>query len=138
MHERPAARLRNLSNDLKDVADPVPLHEGLLGDAFNGRGPSSFKLALHVGDQLIDVGPHGCRQRIRHTGDVALSDSDAWPCDSTRRILCECRTTAQRSCTRQRSSDQIRSAHAYGLTRIFNDSSLQATDGRVKRLSGDW
>jgi len=33
--------------------------------------------------------------------------------------------------------DEIRSAHAYGLTRIFNDSSPQATDVRVKRLSDE-
>jgi uncharacterized protein (TIGR02246 family) len=33
--------------------------------------------------------------------------------------------------------DQTRSAHAYGLTRIFNDSSLQAIDVRVKRLSDE-
>jgi hypothetical protein len=33
--------------------------------------------------------------------------------------------------------DEIRSAHAYGLTRIFKDSSLQATDVRVKRLSDE-
>jgi hypothetical protein len=33
--------------------------------------------------------------------------------------------------------NQIRSAHAYGLIRIFNDSSLQATDVRVKRLSDE-
>jgi uncharacterized protein (TIGR02246 family) len=32
---------------------------------------------------------------------------------------------------------EIRSAHAYGLTRIFKDSSLQATDVRVKRLSDE-
>ena len=31
--------------------------------------------------------------------------------------------------------DEIRSAHAYGLTRIFKDSRLRATDVRVKRLS---
>jgi uncharacterized protein (TIGR02246 family) len=33
--------------------------------------------------------------------------------------------------------DEIRSAHAYGLTRIFKDSRLQATDTRVKRLSDE-
>jgi hypothetical protein len=33
--------------------------------------------------------------------------------------------------------DEIRSAHAYGLTRIFKDSWLQATDVRVKRLSDE-
>jgi len=33
--------------------------------------------------------------------------------------------------------DKVRSAHAYGLTRIFKDSSLQATDVRVKRLSDE-
>ncbi len=33
--------------------------------------------------------------------------------------------------------DEIRSAQAYGLTRILNDSSLQATDVRVKRLSDE-
>jgi uncharacterized protein (TIGR02246 family) len=31
--------------------------------------------------------------------------------------------------------DEIRSAHAYGLTRIFKDSWLQTTEVRVKRLS---
>ena len=33
--------------------------------------------------------------------------------------------------------DEIRSAHAYGLIRIFKDSWLQATDVRVKRLSDE-
>ena len=33
--------------------------------------------------------------------------------------------------------DEIRSAHAYGLTRIFKDSRLRATDVRVKRLSAE-
>jgi len=33
--------------------------------------------------------------------------------------------------------DELRSAHAYGLTRIFKDSSLQATDIRGKRLSDE-
>ena len=32
---------------------------------------------------------------------------------------------------------KIRSARAYGLTRIFKESSLQATDLRVKRLSDE-
>jgi uncharacterized protein (TIGR02246 family) len=31
--------------------------------------------------------------------------------------------------------EEIRKAHAYGLTRIFKDSWLEATDVRVKRLS---
>jgi uncharacterized protein (TIGR02246 family) len=33
--------------------------------------------------------------------------------------------------------EEIRSAHAYGLTRIFKDSWPRATDVRVKRLSND-
>lgn len=33
--------------------------------------------------------------------------------------------------------DDIRRAHAYGLSRIFKDSRLQATDVRVKRLSDE-
>lgn len=33
--------------------------------------------------------------------------------------------------------DEIRSAHAYGLTRILKDLWLQATDVRVKRLSDE-
>lgn len=33
--------------------------------------------------------------------------------------------------------DEIRSVHAYGLTRIFKDSWLRATDVRVKRLSDE-
>jgi uncharacterized protein (TIGR02246 family) len=33
--------------------------------------------------------------------------------------------------------DEIRSAHAYGLTRIFKDSWLRATDIRVKLLSDE-
>jgi uncharacterized protein (TIGR02246 family) len=33
--------------------------------------------------------------------------------------------------------EQIRKAHAYGLTRIFQHSVLTATDVRVKRLSDD-
>lgn len=33
--------------------------------------------------------------------------------------------------------EEIRRAHAYGLTRIFQDSRLQATDVKVKRLSDD-
>jgi uncharacterized protein (TIGR02246 family) len=34
-------------------------------------------------------------------------------------------------------SDEIRSAHAYGLTRIFKDSSLRVTNVTVKRLADD-
>jgi uncharacterized protein (TIGR02246 family) len=33
--------------------------------------------------------------------------------------------------------EEIRSAHAFGLTRIFKDSWLRATDVRVKRLSDE-
>jgi len=33
--------------------------------------------------------------------------------------------------------EEIRKAHAYGLTRIFKDSVLTATDVRVKRLSDE-
>src|SRR5512145_739835 len=33
--------------------------------------------------------------------------------------------------------DEIRRAHAYGLSRIFKDSRLHATDVRVKRLSDE-
>jgi uncharacterized protein (TIGR02246 family) len=50
-------------------------------------------------------------------------------------LFCAMSRTSGRAAWHTR--DEIRSAHAYGLTRIFRDSSLQATDVRVKRLSDE-
>jgi hypothetical protein len=50
-------------------------------------------------------------------------------------LFCAMSRTSGRAAWHTR--DEIRSAHAYGLIRIFRDSSLQATDVRVKRLSDE-